>query len=914
MRNRHIISVCLVLLLFFPFVALAQSSLYYQYWIDDNKDEAVSGTIIDSGDGAGINFELDMSSLSPGVHFFTIRSYEESVISSDVIWGAPQRYIFSIPAAASNESSADLMTYQYWIDDDIANAVSVTVNGEEYGEPAELDVSSLSAGVHFYNVRVQDAYGKWSAPQRYIFSIPASASDESSADLMTYQYWIDDDIANAVSVTISGEEYGEPAELDVSSLSAGVHFYNVRAQDAYGNWSAPQRYIFSIPAAASDESSADLMTYQYWIDDDIANAVSVTISGEEYGEPAELDVSGLSAGVHFYNVRVQDAYGKWSAPQRYIFSIPAAQQQTVGKQITGYMYAFNDDALQSVTFASPVDEFDQSLEFSAPSPETLTVVDDSCKFEFNATDSTVMIRRNTPMTFTLVFRDMSGALSAPIVEDFVVTDSLTDSVNVVTSPGTYAVESHAEGGLSTFRFDVAESAKLTLKSSSDCGVRLYDSAGELIEAYDSVAIKAGVSRTFEAGTYYATVFENTEAIELALSPGDEAGMVALRPTISYNEDTQIVTISGDVDGATYYYTTNGDEPTLESTVYTDPFMVTNNVTIKAIAAWGNMVVSAARSYVISTNQVATPQISNHGDSIFISCDTDGAAIYYTIDGTTPTEASTLYTDTFVVRNNCTIKAIAFKTNLNTSEVDSLVVGWIKGDVNDNGTIDLDDAVAIINYIVGNPGTIFIEEMADINGDNEIDIFDVIQLVNVVLSYEDNNEPSGSRRMSRGRDEEQIDLTVDGNSIKIGIDRPERFTAFRFDISLPDGVCLNDVQLSGASGHQVMFVNRGGGKYRVVGLSLSNELLSTLGGSFVDMKLSKAIDGEITVGNVYFVTPDEEMLKFAGASRGTTSIGVVDADDRQSGNIYDLRGQKQDRSQQQLGKGVYIINHKKVIIK
>lgn len=47
-----------------------------------------------------------------------------------------------------------------------------------------------------------------------------------------------------------------------------------------------------------------------------------------------------------------------------------------------------------------------------------------------------------------------------------------------------------------------------------------------------------------------------------------------------------------------------------------------------------------------------------GTEITISCPTEGAEIYYTLDGTEPTASSTLYTEPIVVNEDVTIKAIA----------------------------------------------------------------------------------------------------------------------------------------------------------------------------------------------------------------------------------------------------------------
>ena len=931
MRRRHILTVCLVLLLFLPYIAFAQGSITpitYQYWLDDNTDAAITDLGNDAGDGLGINLNLDVGSLCPGVHYYNIRAAEDgqwgavqrfifsipaipddvppSLIVKYIYWldddyehrvetpvgehdeefttttipaiasfdvsslspgvhyynvrildsndkySTTQRYIFSIPAASSGTEPANLQNVEYWIDDDYANRVRKTASGSqtttETLDMSEVDVSGLAPGVHYYNMRAQDANGVWGTPQRFIFSIPAASSGTEPANLQNVEYWIDDDYANRVSKQITDDEYttdGTFATIDMTDLAPGVHYYNMRAQDEDGIWGTPQRFIFSIPAVASGAEPTDLKNIECWIDDDYANRVSKQITDDEYTTDdtfATIDMTDFAPGVHYYNMRAQDENGIWGAPQRFIFSIPAPQQPTVDKDITGYSYSFNSGTPTNVTFASPVDEFEQALSFNVPSPGTLMVVDDSCKFEFNATNSNVKMRRYTPMSFTLMFIDENNTHSAPLVEEFVVVDSLTQDVAPITSPGTYTIESHADGGFTAMSFAVSTSTKLALRSNGGCNMRLYNSEGELQNTYGADAMQEGVSKTYAAGTYYAIFFGNTADIKFGFSPGDDTGMNALRPSLSYDETTQIITISGTIDGASYYYTIDGTNPTIESTLYTGPFMVINNATIKAIASWGDMVVSNPRSYVVST---------------------------------------------------------------------------IKGDAGGDGTIDIADVTAIINFILGHPSSTFAENLADMNGDNVVDIFDAMLLLNYIINNI-TTTPSGARRMYSGvanEPTEQIMLAAEQEHIYVGIDQAERFTSFQFDLTLPSGTELSDVRfVSGANTHRLMFAPRGTNTYRVVGYSLKNELLPSADDKLIELQLSGAAKGDVIVRDILFVTPSEQKVWMAGKSISiATQIDEVEMD-TEAKDIYNLNGQKLDNSRKQLDKGVYIINHKKVIIK
>ena len=56
-----------------------------------------------------------------------------------------------------------------------------------------------------------------------------------------------------------------------------------------------------------------------------------------------------------------------------------------------------------------------------------------------------------------------------------------------------------------------------------------------------------------------------------------------------------------------------------------------------------------------------------------------------------------------------------------------------GDVNEDGDIDIADAVCIVNHAIGKPNNKFVEKAADVDNDNEIDIADAVKLVNYIIN-------------------------------------------------------------------------------------------------------------------------------------------------------------------------------------
>ena len=71
--------------------------------------------------------------------------------------------------------------------------------------------------------------------------------------------------------------------------------------------------------------------------------------------------------------------------------------------------------------------------------------------------------------------------------------------------------------------------------------------------------------------------------------------------------------------------------------------------------------------------VAAPVIAPEGgyfmgsQDVTITCPTDGATIYYTTNGTTPTASSTPYTSSFTLNSNATVRAVAVKTGAEAQE-------------------------------------------------------------------------------------------------------------------------------------------------------------------------------------------------------------------------------------------------------
>lgn len=152
---------------------------------------------------------------------------------------------------------------------------------------------------------------------------------------------------------------------------------------------------------------------------------------------------------------------------------------------------------------------------------------------------------------------------------------------------------------------------------------------------------------------------------------------------SYNSAQMVSLSSSDTGGSglkAIYYTTDGSTPTSASTQYTTPVLVASSETLKAIAYdnAGNFSAVGTYPYVIDSVAPDTPTASpvagtyNTTQMVTLSSSDSGGSglknIYYTTDGSTPTNASTVYSSAISVSSNETIKAIAYDNAGNSSAV------------------------------------------------------------------------------------------------------------------------------------------------------------------------------------------------------------------------------------------------------
>lgn len=242
--------------------------------------------------------------------------------------------------------------------------------------------------------------------------------------------------------------------------------------------------------------------------------------------------------------------------------------------------------------------------------------------------------------------------------------------------------------------------------------KLYD---EVNRTYltDQQATALTAMQLTEESAFSGLDFEST----FACVPGVNRDRILLKQLAEYfttdapiieventTANSKTVTMRSMSEDAKIYFTNGAGPATIESTLYSDPIVVDQNTYFNAIAivdGYGASVPQEAQAEFKVEAPAASIEQGTYQNAISVdlTCNTEGATIYYTTDGTTPTTRSTLYTGTpisFESNGVYTINAIAVKSGWTSS--DELVKNY---EINIPPVI-LDDP---INTNIGNGSTV-----------------------------------------------------------------------------------------------------------------------------------------------------------------------------------------------------------------
>ncbi len=233
--------------------------------------------------------------------------------------------------------------------------------------------------------------------------------------------------------------------------------------------------------------------------------------------------------------------------------------------------------------------------------------------------------------------------------------------SVITSGTTVTMTSSVGGTI----YYTTDGENPTEDSDDGTSVKIYGDPGESVVLKICIFDDDGNPGTIATYTY--TIMEKAAAPSSSVASG------------SYFMSGASIELS--VTEGAIYYTTDGSDPTTSSNLYKDPISLTDSVVIKAVCVVKGKTNSDIAQFVYTkAGTVSAPEFSitssevEQGTAVEITTATEGASIYYSTSGVTPSadnlDSMTLYSGPITVTRPATIKAIAVRDNLHNSAVNS----------------------------------------------------------------------------------------------------------------------------------------------------------------------------------------------------------------------------------------------------
>jgi hypothetical protein len=580
-----------------------------------------------------------------------------------------------------------------WADSPVSSA-AYTINGSAaaptfsvaagaYGPAQSVALSSATAGAAIYYT----TDGSTPTTSSNAYAAPINVTSSMTIKAFAAKATFSDSVVASSIYTINGPAaaptfsvpagaYGVSQLVSLSSATPSATIYYTL--DGSNPTTASSVYASAINVTATTTIKA-IATKADFLDSTVATAAytingavatpTFSVAAGAYGIAQTVALSSASVGATIYYTT--DDSTPTAASSMYLTPIVVSSTSTIKAFAVRSTYA--DSAVASATYT-----INGSVEAPVASPVAGTYTSAQSVSLTSATSGASIyytLDGSTPTIYSMPY-------TAPL---FV---GVSQTVKAIAAKATYSdsiVASFAyaiTGTVQAPTFSVAAGAygpaQTVALSSTTPGATIYytidGSAPTTSSSVYSSPITVSTSRTIKA---YAVLANWADS--LVSSANYTINGAVATPTFSVAAGaygpTQSVTLSSATPGATIYYTTDGSTPTNLSNVYSSAINVANSMTIKAFAVKADFSDSAVATAAYTINgAVATPTFSvaagayGPAQSVSLSTTTAGATIYYTIDGSTPTTSSNVYTSAINVSTSMTIKAFATKSAFSDSAI------------------------------------------------------------------------------------------------------------------------------------------------------------------------------------------------------------------------------------------------------
>lgn len=241
--------------------------------------------------------------------------------------------------------------------------------------------------------------------------------------------------------------------------------------------------------------------------------------------------------------------------------------------------------------------------------------------------------------------------------------------------------------------------------------------------------------------------------------------------------------------------------------------------------------------------------------------------------------------------------------------------YVRGDINCDSLIQVNDYTTLLDYAIGkrelpaNDTKLF--RTLDVNQDKQVNVGDLTQLTNFILTG--NYTPALMSQIKARFSETVNDAIALGMESQEGIQRiavrlsnASAYTAYQMDVKLPAGVSVMGTSLGDAAADHEVYTNTlADGTCRVIVTSMQNSTFADSDDALIYLEVSGKAAAQVTVTEAMAADATGKVYNVRGIGGGeTTGIDGVTADQSMKAKIYSVGGQLMDK----VTRGINIIRN------
>ena len=895
----------------------------YEYWIDQQFDKRKSGTVPASG---VVSFEEDLTTLNYGLHNVTVRVID----AVGKVSSALTKNFIKLETTATGTNP--LKTYEYWIDQQFDKRKSETLDATGIVNIDE-DITALDYGLHNVTIRVIDAVGRVSSALTKNF-IKLETTASGLNPLKTYEYWIDQQFDERKSGTVPATGVVE-FDYDLSALNPGLHNIAIRVIDEVGKVSSVLTKNFIVLEQLEGDNA--LVTYEYWIDDEFDSRKSAEVPADGVVN-LDIDITDRGVGMHTFNYRTIDKAGYPSAVVYKSFFVKKIVEDA---NLIAIDYWFNDEPRTRIAIdpaQASIDKNDIVIPLDDLKPRTI-----SEEYVFDATQKKVITTETVTVGFQVFNNEEVG--SEAYVETLENMSFTVDPAFVALNNEVSDTKAVPKGGdVQGFSYSgaVGDSLHWEITTESDAKIDFYDADGNKItpEA-KTINEKDVLVMKMPTATVYVLVYGATADGDITIKVAQPIELAVVDATRKYGEANPTFTYS--VKGAAV----------AGEVAFTTEATATSGVGDYAVSIDGSGITNSYVTLVPGTLTIEKAPLTIKAKDYTIKQGEALPALEIEYEGFKNEETQTVLTTQAAIATEATSASVpgAYDITVSGAEAANYELTFLKGtltiekldvilgDANGDGTVNVFDVTAMVNYILGSPNEGFVFAAADVNGDGIVNVFDVTKVVNIILGVDDSEAKTRKAEGQSGTDKlyfEDFEIEPgEEKEVNILLDNPgAEYRDLQFDLYLPEGITVvqdEDDEFMVDKGdrctkkHTIGF-SYTDGHYVCMLYSTAKNPLSGNSGDILTITLKA--DGNVAPGaktgsfrNVSLSKTDATGPTYDEFSFGITvkgADGIADLDANMApADIYTLQGIKvrsKSESLDGLADGYYIVNRRKVYIR